>query len=363
MPIYERDLSYEDMKKAERSFKCARCDSILVIAWSAQENSYMLRCGQVLEHEGVAPVGRDPSILEIRNKLKGAPLPMETTALRKLDKSQMLKRVSMGKFTHQLTPVEQDLVARVSLDYGLDPLFGELQIYQSRPYITIDARRRKAQETGQLDGINARPATKEEREARRVPAEDYLFVAQVWVKGASHAFEGWGRVSQTEIDRAIAQAKAHNAREDALPIVNDPAAMAEKRAEAQGLHRAFHIPLPSFEEVIEGEFSVVSETRASTKPKPASDNVTGNGKTPPRQGTITPLQRAKIWADAKLMGYKEHEVHAIVKQKFGVGSVNDLSIAQASTFIDMVKRGEGIPGPKGVEPSDEPPALFPKEGK
>ena len=341
MPIYEPDLSYEDMKKALHTFKCAVCSNHLTLAWSAQQNSYMLRCGKVLEHEGVVPLGRDPELLEIANKLKGRPLPMETKELKKQTKETMLARVDMAKFPKDLTRADRALIATVALEYGLDPLFGELMIYQGRPYVTIDARRRKAQETEKLDGISARPATKQERVARRVPDEDYLFVAEVWVRGASHPFEGWGRVKESET-----KGDPH------LPVVKDPAAQAEKRAEAQGLRRGFHLPLPSFEEIIEGEFTDITPRGEVTNSKSSPPKAPARPAPPTTSNRLTPAQRTKIWGDASKMGYTEDEVHTIIAAKWGAKSINDLTVPQASDFIGMIQRGEGLP-PPGTDKSGD----------
>lgn len=363
MPIYEDQLSYEDMFKAMKSFVCGKCGLPLNLAWSAERNCYMLRCGRSLEHSTVKPIGRDPMILEILNKLKGEPLPMETTELKKQTKETMLARVDMAKFPKDLTRADRALIATVSIEYGLDPLFGELMIYQGRPYVTIDARRRMAQETNTLDGINSRPATPAERESRQVPAEDYLFVCQVWVIGASHPFEGWGRVYKAEIDRAINQAKAHGRQEDALPIVKDPAAMAEKRAEAQALRRAFHLPLPSFEEVIEGEFEEKPPAMEAPKSKTSPPKAPVSPKAPATENRLTPAQRNKIWGDASMMGYKDSDIHAIIKHKWGVESVNDLSVAQASALIDMIQKGEGIPAEAPGQLQDGLEGYVKREGE
>ena len=338
MPIYEPDLSHEDMQKAVHTFKCAVCGNYLLIAWSAHRNSYMLRCGREKEHEGVVPLGRDPEIQEIKARLRGGPEIMETTALKKLDPEQMLARVDQARFPKDLTLVDRQLIAKVSIEYGLDPIFSELMIYQGRPYVTIDARRRKAQETGNLDGISARPATKAERQARQVADGDYLFVAEVWVKGAHHPFEGWGTVRDAETKGS-----------EHLPIVKDPAAMAEKRAEAQALRRAFHLPLPSFEEIVEGEFEELPQNKQAPQSKTNPPKAQPSPTAPKPAGTITPAQRQKIWGDASKMGYSEDEVHKIIKTKWGYESINNLSVAQASALIGMIGRGEGIPA---TEPED-----------
>ena len=342
MPIYEPDLSYEDMQKAVHTFKCAQCGNYLLIAWSAHRNSYMLRCGQSLEHEGVVPLGRDPEIQEINALLRGGPKIMETTQLTKLDQNQMLARVDQARFPKDLTLVDRQLIAQVSIEYGLDPIFNELMIYQGRPYVTIDARRRKAQETEKLDGISARPATTAERKARQVSDGDYLFVAEVWVKGASHPFEGWGTVRAAETKGS-----------EHLPVVKDPAAMAEKRAEAHALRRAFHLPLPSFEEIVEGEFEEPPQNKQAPQSKTSPPKAQPRPIAPKPAGTITQPQHQKIWADAKKMGYSEDDIHAIIKYKWGFPSINELSVAQASDLIGMIGRGEGIPAPDKEQAEEE----------
>jgi len=334
MPIYADEVPFDQLRQLSKYHVCAECGAFLALSWSNERNCYILRCKRFLEHNGIRRLGRDPEIDEIRNKLKGEPLPMKTTALQELDPKQMLERVNQARFPKDLTVQDRQLMATISIEYGLDPLFGELMIYQGRPYVTIDARRRKAQETNQLDGISARPATKTERQARGVENGDYLFVAEVWVKGASHPFEGWGMVKESETKGS-----------EFLPIVKDPAAQCEKRAEAQALRRAFHIPLPSFEEIIEGDFTVVSDKKVASKSETGPPAVKTDPKAPGPKDRATQPQITKIWGDAGKMGYTEDEVNALVKYKFGVANVYALSIAQASETINAIQRGEGVPAP------------------
>lgn len=349
MPIYADEVPFNDLRKMGKYHVCAECGALLRLSWSNDRNCYMLRCERFEEHNGIRRLGRDPEIDEIRNKLKGEPLPMETTALQKLDPKGMLDRVNQARFPKDLTVVDRTLIAKISIEYGLDPLFGELMIYQGRPYVTIDARRRKAQETDLLDGINARPANKQEKQARGVPPEDYLFVAEVWVKGCSHPFEGWGRVREAET-----KGDPH------LPIVKDPAAQAEKRAEAQALRRGFHLPLPSFEEIVEGEFTEVTDEKGAPKSKPTPSKAQPSLIPPTPKGNITQPQRQKVWGDAMKMGYTDDDVHSIIKVKFGMLSINDLSIAQASDLIDMIGKGERITSDEIAYSQQDHPELWEK---
>ena len=174
---------------------------------------------------------------------------MESTALQTMDKQGMLARIEQAKFPQNLTPQDKAVLAEVATSYGLDPLMGELMIYQGRPYVSIDARYRKAQESGALAGVETRPATKEEREAWDIPDDDYFFRSEVFRKGVARPFVGWGRVL----------AKESTKKDGFRPIEVNPQRMAEKRAEAQALRKGFNLPLPSLEgethdPFVEGEF-------------------------------------------------------------------------------------------------------------
>lgn len=166
-----------------------------------------------------------------------------------ITQQQMEKRfVDAGLLTRNMSMATIAPLAEVAVQYQLDPLMGELMIYQSRLYITLQGRLRKAQETEKLDGIDTRPGTKDEKVDRGLDPSDFLFRAEVWLKGATHPFIGWGTVKQAEINRRKAEAERNNSNPHFLPIVNDPAGMAEKRAQAKALKLAFHIPLPSAED-------------------------------------------------------------------------------------------------------------------
>jgi hypothetical protein len=211
-----------------------------------------------------------------------------------ITQQQMEKRfVDAGLLTRNMSMATITPLAEVAVQYQLDPLMGELMIYQSRLYITLQGRLRKAQETEKLDGIDTRPGTKDEKTDRGLDPTDYLFRSEVWVKGAAHPFIGWGTVKQTEIGRKKADAERHEKDPYYLPIVSDPAGMAEKRAIAKGLKLAFHIPLPSAEDDYtdspDGEPTpapVATVTKTTPKAKvtaPATPKTTPPTKEPPTE--------------------------------------------------------------------------------
>ena len=233
-------MSYQDMIKIANNprYSCgvSGCEGKLVVAWGGfyGYNQYILKCSKSVEHGSVTRINRKEEIMsEMVREARG----IDSKSLTNMDQKSMLERVNQAKFPNELKPDEKKLLATACITYGFDPIMHELSIYQGSPYVSADGRFRKAQETGLFDGIESRPATKQERIDWEIPDNDKFFRAEVWVKGASHSFAGWGRVRQAE----IAGGKGFK------PVETNPQRMAEKRAEVQALRKAFHIPLPSIE--------------------------------------------------------------------------------------------------------------------
>ena len=182
-----------------------------------------------------------------------------STDLMKMDEATMIIRVGKAKFVKDLSVPEAKRLALACITYGFDPIMHELTIYEGNPFVSVDGRYRKAQETGLFMGVESRPATKEEREQWEVASEDKFFRAVVkkMVAGQVCEFVGWGRVTANEIQKA----------NQYIPLSTNPMRMAEKRAEVQALRKAFSIPLPSAEYIgavpgtVEGEYQLVEEPK------------------------------------------------------------------------------------------------------
>jgi hypothetical protein len=244
MPIWETTLTpYEDLRKLEQTKNCAVCHSGLVIAWDPKANSRVLRCAAVLEHKFFEDKSRIPENMKTE-VARGM-----TTNLVTMSKATMLKRIDSVKWPKDMTPALREVLAEVAIERGLDPLEGELSIYQGKPFVGINGRQRKAQETGKLDGISTRPGTLEEKTARQLLPDDYLSLAQVWYKDSSHPFEAWGAVHRWEIDKLLEICKGNGTDPMSLPIVKDPQNHSDKRAKAAALKEAFSLPLPSVEDI------------------------------------------------------------------------------------------------------------------
>ncbi len=289
MPFTEETMSHQEMQeKIDKGYLCGKCQSLLTLAWggSLGINSYILRCAKDVTHEGITR--HDKKYEEKRKEF----LSMDSKSLMVMNDQQMLQRIELARFPQQLTLMEKKMLAQVAITYGFDPLMGEVTIYQGRPFVSIDGRYRKAQETGQLDGVETRPATKQERTDWQIPDGDYFFRSEIYVKGAGHPFTAWGRVRAIETKGS-----------EKLPVVNNPQRMAEKRAEAQALRKAFHIPLPSVEEIGAPDFDIESTGRivdqttgeiVESPPPEKSETTPGSGVTPTEgeQAPVEPVPKA-----------------------------------------------------------------------
>ena len=267
--ITETEMPYEEMQRVvNQGYLCAECQSILTIAWGGAYgiSSCVLRCGKEATHKGITRHDK-----KYEQEIKEG-FSMNSNALMTMGEAAMLKRVEMARFPQQLTVADMKLLAQVAITYGFDPLMSEVTIYQGRPFVSIDGRYRKAQETNRLDGAESRPATKKEREDWQIPEGDYFFRAEVYVKDASHAFVGWGRVRVSETKPG--STKQGDTTSTYKPIQSNPQRMAEKRAEAMALRKAFHIPLPSVEDIGSPDFDIESTAvdvtpGELTKPEPS----------------------------------------------------------------------------------------------
>ncbi len=293
----------EELRKLQKKHWCSICGGRLGLVLDVGRHEFFIACSDFhrTHHEGITShnKGDEKYMKEFKERYK-----MDSKSLMTMNETQMLARVDMAKFPQDLTVADKRLLAQVAITYGFDPLMGEVSIYQGKPWVSIDGRYRKAQETEKLDGVDTRPATKQERIDWQIPDGDYFFRAEIYVKGSSHPFVGWGRVFTSE----TVGGKGFK------PVEKNPQRMAEKRAEAQGLRKGFHIPLPSYEdigspdiegnshkvnrltgEVIEGEYR---EKTAPEQPKPqdSADNPPAVTQHTPQVQSATASQSEAIKA-------------------------------------------------------------------
>jgi len=251
MPYYPEGKELENACKKLRLYSvCAECGGNLAVRYDMDKHREYIICSKNEAHEGIRKTWAE-DLKQIRRDIS-----MDSKALMKLGEGGMLARIEQAGFPQALKAEEKAMVAEIALSYGLDPIMNELSIYQGRPYPTVNAWYRKSQETGLFDGMNSRPATKQERQERNAKEGDLLYCVEVWRKGSAHPFVGWGRVRAEE-----------TVGDKHLPIVKDPDRMAEKRGEMQGMRKAFSIPMPprSFEEAIDIYADVPDIGKVDTK--------------------------------------------------------------------------------------------------
>ncbi len=180
-----------------------------------------------------------------------------------------LKRLEIARnwSGETLPPKMQYQMAKLAVAYGLDPFLGELVNLGNKPYPTVAAIQRKANEDDRFDGEECRPATQEERIAfyfpLEPPADEHLWRCAVWVKGKSRPFTGWGRASKHNVKMSTMQLW--------LPE------MAQKRARGRTYRLAFNIGIPTIEEMYEFEDGSVMEVDPSKRIEAPVTVVTEDG--------------------------------------------------------------------------------------
>ena len=189
--------------------------------------------------------------------------------------------VQAGLWPQTMTPGQKALMVQVALAYGLDPLMGELVLYQGKPLITINARRRKDVEAGHHPSIKFRFLTTEERQgyldAGAINEGDLVQVGILTTEWGN-TVEGIGKVTKAERDGT--SQRSRDSRGLSHPIVADnPIEMCQKRAEARVRLMAYGpIPLPQM---------MISEI--ATTGITVEGEVLDQGDTPPaRLPTATP---------------------------------------------------------------------------
>lgn len=217
------------------------------------------------------------------------------------------------------SPLQVQIVARLSLAYGLDPFAGELMLYQGKPYLTYKGSVRIAENHPQFDGIEIAPANEDERKAFRCAPDDVMWVARVWRKDRKFPATGYGVVSPREYENVSAERRAH------LPAYKWPNELAQKRAKQRALRDYFSMPLPGRDDEPEAAYSgpVIEGDVRQVFGEPAS--------------SIEGDQLRAVHAKIKALGVRDEEYREYLRDTFGVESSLDLKPGQAAAFLEFLE--------------------------
>ena len=214
----------------------------------------------------------------------------KTDALRKQDSVDLPPDISRSEFDGMLTIMRgmgSTMTARgdslpselayavsiVALRLGLEPTLGHVLILGSKPYITVGGLLYNANQRDEFDGLEARPATPEERVSFYSPGEpppdEHLWRCEVRIKDRSLPAVAWGR-AMVATHRIGERASRDNR---FSPSQAWSIEMAAARSIGRALRRAFCISSPTYEEMVtspEEQQTGVIEVNADPVDEPKS---------------------------------------------------------------------------------------------
>ena len=258
----------EGRRLAER-FRCGECKARLTVAWRAApppawgKGEWIVQCGKNPNHSTIQRASRTRQLFDsargwievdmATQREVGIPGALAVPQTREAMLQRANQTLQAGLWPQTMTPDQKALMVQVALAYGLDPLMGELVIYQGKPLVTINARRRKDVEAGHHPSIKFRFLTAEEKQgyldAGAINEGDLVQVGILTTE--------WGNTVETigKVTKAEREAPSpRSVRGLAHPIVADnPIEMCQKRAEARARLMAYGpIPLPSSPSIMAG---------------------------------------------------------------------------------------------------------------
>lgn len=334
----------EAQRKQRDGWTCEECGALLIAVAVEGEVTAVCSTGR-LEHQGYKepPRGETPWWVRQRKEDKRRRDAM-TQAITPMTQEQARERVELAavKWPRDMAPAHMAMMASLAVQYGLDPAFGEIMVYQGKPYVTLDGRLRKAHEHAQFAGYRTWPMKAEEKEAYSLDKTDIVFWAEVNRNDWKVPVTEWGRVTQKEIQGS----------NEHTPLRNFPTEMAQKRALHRALRRAFPLDIPGFEEAqgeMEAEFRVLDratgellDTTPSSEPSEPSSEATSEAKptqepeTPESDGSAAPAGSVRAWVkeEARKLGYTPQEALAA----WGVKAFDEYMGTPEEAVVELAQR-------------------------
>lgn len=275
--------------------------------------------------------------------------PQESTALVVISPEQVALEVQriQPMFPRDCSREQMIALAGMALQYGLDPVAGELTLYQGRTYVTIDGRIRIAHKDPNYQGFKEdRPATPEEYKALRMdPEKNFLWYVELQRRDWPYPIKSWGRVRLTEPPPTPPGQKPPYApsKYETSPIARtEPHLLAQKRAKWRAFRDGFPLPIPGAEE----------DEDISTQPQLFQNpQITG--------AEITKAQNKLLHAMRREFGIPDEEYRELIRNHYGVDHTNQLMAHEAEELIDWIEQDWEAPEPETGE--QEPERAIPEE--
>lgn len=221
--ITSKDEAY--LKGICETNHCLEHDNPLVVAWHKDEDAYVVRCGAGHYPEEVM------SLKTKTERYKAGAIQAADPLFNLLPKADL----ATGEVLSQAMTAA---LISYCVDYGLDAYRGHVEVMYGKPYITIDGYFYHAHKEKIPYQLRSRPLDEQERKTYMIGEEDYAWTCEVIKPLTNESFTGLGIVTISEM-RAMSTKKPNQLRS---PVVAaHPWLLAQKRAEWQGMRRAFPI--------------------------------------------------------------------------------------------------------------------------
>lgn len=245
---------------------------------------------------------------------------------------EMLSKYTVLSFeTKDPNPLALQLIARLAIAYGLDPLAGELMLYAGRPYLTYKGAVRIAENNPAFDGVECSPASADERAAYRCTEGATLWIARVWRKDRKVPFVCYGCVEPSEYQNVPQEKRAY------LPLYKWPNEMAAKRAKHRALKDAFSLPLPEHaSEPFEGDDGQWVNTGTGEIIEVVGRELPADGETL----LATPEQIKAIHTLLPIARLEQVDYRSYLRAVYDVDSSTALTQGQAASFLEFLGHGE-----------------------
>ena len=238
---------YERLMDLAEYNVCAEHKTPLEVAWSSEEKSWFLRCGECETPEAVT---RNPSLTEEYRQGTLEDGPVADNVKKGIERRTMTQDKQVIPFEIQGVPGHDlatgDLLTKGQMlalvdyarKYSLDPMRGHVCLMYGKPYITIDGYLYHANSQGIPFSLISHPMTPEELKTYKLEEADHGWIAEVVKTNTGARTMGVGVVIQGE---TTAMSKRDPTQLRSPVVAAHPWQLGQKRAEWQALRRAFPI--------------------------------------------------------------------------------------------------------------------------